>query len=126
MPAKNSSSKRGAPPGNTNAQRHAVYRRHFSDDEIARIVEGITNPAAGLSAAIEATYVLLDRIIAKLGRQRDLDAYLRLVSAHNETTGRIAHLLRTHHLITAEAADSLAGHIAGVLDQLAEHLHADL
>jgi hypothetical protein len=109
-----------APSGN-------LYAIHFNDDELARIIAQLTDPAARLDSAIEATYVLLDRIIGQINPQdEDADAFLKLVRAHNETTGRIATLLRSRQVINGEGADSLTGHIAAALDQLAEQLHAEL
>jgi hypothetical protein len=114
------SNARAAPTAN-------LYAAHFTDDELARIIAQLTDPAARLDSAIEATYVLLDRIIRQIDPQdEDADAFLKLVRAHNETTGRIATLLRSRQVINGEGADSLTGHIAAALDQLAEQLHAEL
>jgi hypothetical protein len=104
-----------------------LFASHFSDDELARIIAQLSDPAARLDSAIEATYVLLDRIIGKIDPQgEDADAFLKLVRAHNETAGRIATLLRSRQVLNGEGADSLTGHIAAALDQLAEQLHVEL
>jgi hypothetical protein len=119
---------RGAQPGNGNAAKTGIYSAHFSDDELQRILAGITDPASGVTAALEATYVLLDRIIARVSQdpQTDPEIFLSLVKAHNETTGRIASLLRSHQVISGDAADTLTGHIAAALDQLAEQMQVTL
>lgn len=117
---------RGAQPQNDNAADHGIYSRHFTDDEIERIIKPFRSPDTNaLDVAIEASFVLLDRTIARLSaRGLDTEAFTRLASVHNETTGRIAHLVRTQRLVNANAADSLAGHIGAVLDELNEALHA--
>ncbi len=112
-----------------------LYAAHFTDDELDRIIARLTDPAARLDSAIEATYVLLDRVIGQIsarGAQRDEedqdnpDAFVKLVRAHNETTGRIATLLRSRQVIRGEGTDTLTGHIAAALDQLADQLRVDL
>jgi hypothetical protein len=104
-----------------------LYAAHFTDDELNRIIAQLADPAARLDSAIEATYVLLDRIIRQINPQdEDPDAFLKLVRAHNETTGRIAVLLRSRQVINGEGTDSLTGHIAAALDQLAEQLHVEI
>ncbi len=126
-PATDDAPRRGAQPGNDNAGTHHIYDTHFTDDELSRIIASLTDPAAGLDATVTATYVLLDRIIAKVTtNQEDLETFLRLVAAHNETTGRIASLLRSSQILNGNAADSLTGHIAAALDQLADQLHVEL
>lgn len=118
---------RGAQQGNANASTHHIYDTHFTDDELSRIIASLTDPAAGLDATVTATYVLLDRIITQVGKnQADLETFLKLVAAHNETTGRIASLLRSSQILNGNAADSLTGHIAAALDQLADQLHVEL
>lgn len=126
-PATDDAPRRGAQPGNDNASSHHIYDAHFTDDELARIITSLTDPAAGLDATVTATYVLLDRIITQVDQnQKDAETFLKLVAAHNETTGRIAGLLRSRQILNGNAADSLTGHIAAALDQLADQLHVEL
>ena len=103
------------------------YTVHYTDDELGRIIAQLADPSARLDSAIEATYVLLDRILARVGPgEEDPDAFLKLVRAHNDTTGRIATLLRSRAVLQGDVSDSLTGHIAAALDQLAEQLHVEL
>ena len=124
------------------AGEHGIYATHFTSDEVQRILADIAEPNDGLDASIDATYVLLDRIIGRLspaggpteslgeesgeGSGEGSEAFLKLVAAHNQTTGRIANLLRARKVVKDENADSLTGHIAAALDELAERLHVDL
>ncbi len=111
-----------------------LYATHFTDDELSRIIAELADPAARLDSAVEATYVLLDRIIGRMSAgasaggmgEADPDTFVKLVRAHNDTTGRIAALLRSRQVIHGEGADTLTGHIASALDQLAEQLQAEL
>jgi hypothetical protein len=104
-----------------------LFADHFTDDELNRIIAQLADPAARLDSAIEATYVLLDRIIGQMSPgENDPDAFVKLIRAHNDTTGRIATLLRSRQVIGGGAADTLTGHIAAALDQLADQLHVDL
>ncbi len=124
---------RGAPHANTNATAHGavhgVYSKHFSDDELNRIITAIADPTAGIDAATQATYVLLDRIVAQVSQEGVAlapETFLKLVAAHNQTTGRIAALARTRQVVSSDAAEGLTGHIAAALDQLADMMHVEL
>ena len=120
------------------AGEHGIYATHFTRDEAQRILAAVAEPNDGLDASIDATYVLLDRIIGRLtpdegpteglgeGLGEGEEAFLKLVAAHNQTTGRIANLLRARKIVKDANADSLTGHIAAALDELAERLHVDL
>ncbi|MDA8113676.1 MAG: hypothetical protein M0Z43_02970 [Acidithiobacillus sp.] len=120
--------RKGAQPHNTNAKAHGVYSAHFTDDELRRIIEQINDPTSGIDAATQATYVLLDRIIARVSTKAGIDEeiFLKLVAAHNETTGRIAALARSRQVVSSDAAQSLTGNIAAALDSLAELLHVEV
>jgi len=112
---------RGAQKSNSNSTTHGIYSKRFSDDELSRIIDALTDPAAPVSALIESSAVLVDRILERLSPPAtppDLETFLQLINAHNETAGRIANLARTKQILSGDAADSIAQHIAGVLDTL--------
>jgi hypothetical protein len=120
MPAKKPRT-RGAQPSNVNSITHGIYSKRFTDDELTRIISAMTDPAASVSALIESSAVLVDRILERLSPPAtppDLETFLQLISAHNETAGRIANLARTKQILSGDAADNIAQHIAGVLDAL--------
>ncbi|HEY3289323.1 MAG TPA: hypothetical protein VGK87_04270 [Anaerolineae bacterium] len=54
------------------------------------------------------------------------ESFLKLVRAHNETTGRVAQLLRTRRVISGKVGDALSDNIAAALDQLAELFNQSL
>ena len=119
MPAKKPRN-RGAQPHNSNSATHGIYSKRFTDDELTRIIAAISEPAAPVAACIEASAVLIDRILDRLNQPTaaDLETFVQLVNAHNETTGRIANLARAKQMLSGSAADSIADHITGILDTL--------
>lgn len=108
------------------------HAKHFTSDELSRILAQGAGGANGLDSALDATRVLLDRIICRISARDDeadeeqLAAFLKLAAAHNDTTGRIAALLRARNVMRGDAADTLSGHLAAALDQLAEQWHIEL
>jgi hypothetical protein len=118
----------------------SLYATHFSNDELERILTALADPTIGLDGTIDATYVLLDRIIGRLTQASECedenaesedegardDVFLKLVNAHNQTTRQIASLLRSRQVLSRSTADSLTGHVAAALDQLAEQLQVQL
>jgi hypothetical protein len=112
---------KGAQPSNVNSITHGIYSNRFSDDELTRIIASLTDPAAPVAALIESSAVLVDRILERLNQSAvstELETFLALINAHNETAGRIANLARTKQLLSGSAADDIAGHITGILDAL--------
>ena len=97
-----------------------------SPDEPERLIGALETiaGAAGIDAITQATYVLLDRIIARMSAEGadEPDAFLKLVKAHNETTGRIAQLAHARRMISDDATDR----IASALDDLAQQLKLDV
>ena len=108
------------------------HAKHFTNDELSRILAQERGAANGLDAALDATRVLLDRIICRMTARSDeiddeqLGAFLKLAAAHNDTAGRIAALMRARTVIRGDAADTLSGHLAAALDQLSEQWHVEL
>ena len=123
---------KGAQPDNANAAQHSIYSRHYTSDELDRIISALTDPATPVTAAIEATAVMLDRIIARLSSQTSTDdaeattAFIELAHLHNETTGRLASLARNRAILSGDTADTITGHIGALLDALATELSTPL
>lgn len=121
---------KGAQPGNANATTHNIYAKHYSDDEMTRIISALTDPTTPISAAIEATAVMLDRIIKRITADDSPDAkhadFLELAHLHNETTGRLASLARNRAILSGDTADTITGHIGALLDALATELSTPL
>jgi hypothetical protein len=78
---------------------------------------------------------LLDRIIARLSAQTEeggedgdvaYESFLKLARAHNDTTGRLAQLMRTRQMISGGAGDELIKSIVEALDTLSEHFKQTL
>jgi hypothetical protein len=119
-----------------NTRQRSAYTRHYSDAEIESVLEPLADTTTGLDAAIDATYLLLDRIIAQIGAasagdsnaddHSDDGTFLKLVKAHNETTSRLAVLARARCVVSGDAATSLAANIAAALDQIGEALNVEL
>ena len=134
MPAKKTATKtprpraKGAQPGNANATTHNIYAKHYSDDEMTRIIAALTDPTTPISAAIEATAVMLDRIIKRItADENPVPAdFLELAHLHNETTGRLASLARNRAILSGDTADTITGHIGALLDALATELSTPL
>ena len=136
MPAKKTATKsvkpppkaKGAQPNNANATTHNIYAKHYSDDEMSRIIAALTDPTTPISAAIEATAVMLDRIIKRITADTSPENadFLELAHLHNETTGRLASLARNRAILSGDVADTLTGHIGALLDALATELSTPL
>jgi len=120
-------SRRGAQSDNTNATRHGVYSRHFTDDELNRIIAPLLTGQPSLTPEIEATRVLFDRSLARLNAAGlETADFIALSQLNLQTSGRIAMLLRNHTVITGEAHDNLAGHVADALTELSAILNTEL
>jgi len=105
---------------------HSPYSSHYTDDELCRIIAALDDPGSDLSGAIEATHVILDRILARIDSETDPDRWTRLVQVWGDTTTRLATIMRTQRILSEQSADSLAGHIAAALDEVAAALGANL
>lgn len=103
-----------------------IYADRFTDAELSRIIAALDDPTADLTGAIQATHVILDRILARMDGEQDPDRWISLARTWGDTTNRLAGLMRTHRILTDQAADTLAGHIAAALDEVAAALHTTL
>ena len=107
-------------------RRNSPYASHYTDDELCRIIAALDDPGGDLSGAIEATHIILDRILSRIDSETDPDRWARLVSLWGDTTTRLATIMRTQRILSQESADTLAGHIAAALDEVAAALGANL
>ena len=107
-------------------RRNSPYASHYSDDELCRIIAALDDPGGDLSGAIEATHIILDRILARLNEETDPDRWIQLARTWGDTTTRLATIMRTQRILSQESADTLAGHIAAALDEVASALGAHL
>ena len=107
-------------------RRNSPYSSHYTDDELCRIIAALDDPGSDLSGAIEATHVILDRILARIDSETDPDRWTRLVQIWGDTTPRLATIMRTQRILSEQSADTLAGHIAAALDEVAAALGANL
>ena len=105
---------------------HSPYASHYTDDELCRIIAALDDPGSDLSGAIEATHVILDRILSRIDSETDPDRWTRLVQIWGDTTTRLATIMRTQRILSQESADTLAGHIAAALDEVAAALGANI
>lgn len=106
------------------------YRTHYSDDEIARIIQSLPEPGS-LNAEIELTRILIDRIMARIksttaGKAATTEQFATLVKLSLDATGRLAILMRTNRLLSGESSDRLAQHIAGALDEISQQIGMNL
>ncbi len=101
----------GARPGNRNALRHGLYSRHLTPEEKLDLVAA--RAMEGLDEEIAVTRLMILRAL----RQHDAPpaAYARLADA-------LCHQLRMRRQFDGQGADSLAGAVAAVLDELASEL----
>ena len=107
-------------------RRDSVYATHYTDDELCRIISALDDPTYDLTGAIEATHVILDRILARMDSEQDPDRWANLARLWGDTTTRLATIMRTQRILSQESADTLAGHIAAALDEVAAALGANL
>ena len=105
---------------------HSPYSSHYTDDELCRIIAALDDPGSDLSGAIEATHVILDRILTRLDTETDPDRWIQLARTWGDTTTRLATIMRTQRILSEQSADTLAGHIAAALDEVAAALGANL
>ena len=117
---------RDDPRRGSRPRRNSPYASHYSDDELCRIIAAIDDPGADLSGAIEATHVILDRILSRIDSETDPDRWTRLVQIWGDTTTRLATIMRTQRILSEQSADTLAGHIAAALEEVAAALGANL
>ena len=120
-PGSGDNPRRGSRP-----RRNSAYASHYTDDELCRIIAALDDPGADLSGAIEATHVILDRILSRIDSETDPDRWTRLVQIWGDTTTRLATIMRTQRILSEQSADTLAGHIAAALDEVAAALGANL
>ena len=107
-------------------RRNSAYASHYTDDELCRIIAALDDPGSDLSGAIEATHVILDRILARIDSETDPDRWTRLVQVWGDTTTRLASIMRTQRILSEQSADTLAGHNAAALDEVAAALGANI
>jgi len=105
---------------------HSPYSSHYTDDELCRIIAALDDPGADLTGAIEATHIILDRILTRLDTETDPDRWIQLARTWGDTTTRLATIMRTQRILSEQSADTLAGHIAAALDEVAAALGANL
>ena len=117
---------RDDPRRGSRPRRNSAYASHYTDDELCRIIAALDDPGSDLSGAIEATHVILDRILSRIDSETDPDRWTRLVQIWGDTTTRLATIMRTQRILSQESADTLAGHIAAALDEVAAALGANL
>lgn len=118
--------RRGAPHGNTNAERHGIYAHHFTPSELDRIISQLDGEEGGLASTIAATHVILDRILSRMDNETDTHTWITLTRAWSDVSGRLASLIRTHHVISGDAGDTIAAAISAALDQVAAALEAQI
>jgi len=118
-------SNRDDPRRDSRPRRNSVYAKHYTEDELRRIIAALDNDS-DLSGAIEATQVILDRILTRLDTETDPDRWIQLARTWSDTTTRLATIMRTQRILSEQSADTLAGHIAAALDEVAAALGANL
>ena len=90
--------KRGAQPGNTNALKHGLYAQHFTKAQRLKLKR---MPAADLTFEIAALRTVAEEILAALKQNNaDPDVLAKLANSLTNAMTTIAHLSRTHALLS--------------------------
>jgi len=106
--------KRGAQPGNKNAERHGFYSKSFTPDESSRL--DAFGADLSLIAEINLNKVMIDRLQSEIsfaiktisdsnGNSLRDDHYLRQLSTLAAMTAAQASLVRTQYLVKGKAGD---------------------
>lgn len=117
----------GAPPGNQNARKHGFYGKLFTSDEQIDLIELSSDKS--IEDELGMQRVLIRRLIDYIGDNNGKllpEEYAQLVQVAFSGLRNIAALLRTEKALAGDAADSIAGHISGILDELSTELGIDL
>jgi len=110
--------KRGGQPGNTNALKHGIYRKHYTTDEITDLETALQS---GLQDEIALLRVLLKRTFALASGVEDLEESTKTLNALGAATTRLSGLLRVDKLLGGgggNAAEAIATAISEVATEL--------
>jgi len=116
--AKTTRRKRGGQPGNTNALKHGIYRKHFSHEEIDDLETALQT---GLQDEIALLRILLKRTFALANGIEDLEESTKTLNALGAATTRLSGLLRVDKILGGgggNAAEAIATAISEVATEL--------
>jgi len=104
---------------------HGFYSRHYTIQELADLLDETEIP--DLDEEITAARVAIRRLLSYLAEDdpipdRDFQAAIALVFTGASTIGR---LLRHQQLLSGEAADTIAGGLGAIIDQITADLERD-
>ncbi|OGO08258.1 MAG: hypothetical protein A2Y61_05605 [Chloroflexi bacterium RBG_13_60_13] len=108
--------KPGAQPGNTNAVKHGLYRRHLDDDGRAAFDEALHIGPANLTQDIAACRERIDRLIK--ADSDNLDILARMINA-------LARLAATHFHLSGSDTERLTDAMRNVLADIEATLGPD-
>jgi len=119
------SQREGPAPGESNHLSHGFYSRHYTIQELADLLDQAEIP--GLDEEITAARIAIHRLLSYLTENdpipdRDFQAAIALVFTGASTIGR---LLRHQQLLSGEAADTIAGGIGTILEQITADMEKD-
>lgn len=126
----NPGKRRGAPTGNTNAQKTGFYSSQLTQDEIADLVAYAAEDS--LEDEIAIARVGLRRLLEIINNMRadddpaNTELTLQAIDMMIRNTGNVSRLLRQQHLLSGAAADGLIGAVATALDELSAAWGVDL
>ena len=107
----------GAPAGNVNARKHGFYGRgQFTEDDLARLA--LIAAEDGLDDETAFVRLVIADLSQSITEAEGIEERVKLATALFAGAGRVAMLLKTQHVLDAQAADTLAGAIGSALDQL--------
>ena len=112
-------------PGESNHLTHGFYSRHYTIQELADLLDKAEIP--GLDEEITAARIAIRRLLSYLAENgpipdRDFQAAIALVFTGAATIGR---LLRHQQLLSGEAADTIAGGLGAIINQITADLEKD-
>ena len=125
FPGELSSQREGPSPGESNHLTHGFYSRHYTIQELADLLDKAEIP--GLDEEITAARIAIRRLLSYLAENgpipdRDFQAAIALVFTGAATIGR---LLRHQQLLSGEAADTIAGGLGAIINQITADLEKD-
>ncbi len=114
-----STSRTGAPRGNTNAVKHGFYAGPQPPDGVSidAIIENLYERQLRLDAVIDEILV---------ANQASLVELTHLLQLHGQNASRLGRLLRDRRALSGDAADGISDAIAKALDELGSEWGGDL
>ncbi len=111
--------KPGGQPANTNALKHGYFSKYFSKDEIADLEAALSDK---LTDEIALVRVIVRRLFKITGEETDPQKLSASVSTLSLVLDRLAHMLRTQHLLSKDSGVSSLDVLSQALKEVSDEL----